>query len=176
MAIAALVAIATGGVAFTAPPAQAQGNSSAPARPCAQIENDAERLACFDRETRAAESPAVPPSVRQPREPAPERAIRNAEAAAPAAAPTTAPRPFGRRGEEGELIPIVVVRVDAIPGRGAALVTDSGDVWVQLDTQREYYPPVPFDAQLKRGALDSYSLMRGKNGGAVRVRRWQRPQ
>jgi hypothetical protein len=50
-------------------------------------------------------------------------------------------------------------------------VTDDGDVWVQTDGRRVVVPDVPFDAEIRPGALGSRFLAPRAGGRAVRVRR-----
>jgi hypothetical protein len=144
--------------------------------PCTAIENDAERLACYDRALRG--TPAAPetPSARDQRRE--ERNVRRAEAPAPQAAPSPAPaatpppaavaRPTQATATPA-IVPLVIVGVRALPGRGATFTTEDGQVWIQTDTQRVLYPDVPFSAELKPGAMGSYFLV-PKDRRAVRVR------
>ena len=64
---------------------------------------------------------------------------------------------------------LVIVGVRALPGRGATFTTEDGQIWVQTDAQRLTYPPVPFSAELKPGAMGSAFLV-PKDRRAVRVR------
>jgi hypothetical protein len=71
---------------------------------------------------------------------------------------------------DDEIVPIVVIRLRALPGRETTFTTESGESWVQTDSQRVSLPDVPFDAQIKRGAMSSYFLVPKNGGRAVRVR------
>lgn len=156
--------------------------------PCTAIDNDAERLACYDRALRpdGAPRPAAAPA---PSESAPptlgtsdrrsERRIRESTAttapaapaasAAPAAPAAPAARSIAASGDE--IIPIVVVNVRALPGRETTFTDGEGTRWVQTDSQRIVnLPDAPFDAELKRGAMGSYFLVPKDQGRAVRVR------
>jgi uncharacterized protein involved in copper resistance len=156
-----------------------------PAVPCTAIENDAERLACYDRALRGSASPpgaqapaasaeraATPPRTEtQPPAPtavAPRRERQARESAAPTAPAAPA---AGRTSSEEEIIPIVVVGVRALANRETTFTTDDGATWVQTDSQRlTGLPDAPFDAQIKRGAMGSYFLVATEHGRAIRVR------
>jgi hypothetical protein len=158
--------------------------------PCTAIENDAERLACYDRALRgAAATPAAAPAAAPapvaeapPAASAPtlgtndqrsERRIRSSAATSAPAAPTVNVPPAGGNADRGngdELIPIVVVNVRALPGREATFTDRDGTRWVQTDSQRILsLPDAPFDANLKRGAMGSFFLV-PEEGRAIRVR------
>ena len=129
--------------------------------PCTAIENDAERLACYDRALRGAptaptqSSPAIAaPAAAAPAaavaEPTRERRIR--ESAAPAASVA----PVAGRSSGEEIVPLVIVGVRALPGRDTIFTADDGSIWVQTDSQRMVpLPDTPFDAELKSGAMGS---------------------
>lgn len=169
-----------------ASPPQPAGAQAAP--PCTAIENDAERLACYDRALRtpapasaptqaapAAQAPAqaapsAAPSATSPAatEPRSERRIRGSSAPAAPAAPAA-----GDSGDDDiddRIIPIVIVGVGAYPGRGTVFTAQDGATWVQSDTQRVgNLPETPFEAELKPGTMGSYFLV-PKQGRAIRVR------
>lgn len=122
-------------------------------RECARIENDAERLACYDRALR--DSPA----------PAPE----------PAAAAPTPPSPAAvtALSAERETVPsteVVVVSLRQRPGLNTLFTTEQGEVWAQVGFEQSYFPPPPFAAQIKPGRLGSFFLV-PEEGTAVRIRR-----
>jgi hypothetical protein len=166
-------------------PAAAQG-----AVPCTAIANDAERLACYDRALRPAPAPAAPAAAETAAQP--PVTPRNAPVAGPSATPV-APAPEARRartvresaapaapaapvaGAPAELaiVPIVVIDVHALPGRGATFTTAGGEVWVQTDSGRNQLPDTPFAAEIKPGAMSSYFLVPKDRARAVRVRRAQ---
>jgi hypothetical protein len=150
--------------------------------PCTAIENDAERLACYDRALRgtppapaergvpaaaapAAAAPATAAPVVTPAEPSRERRIRESSApAAPAA-------PVAGRGSEEVIVPLVIVGVRALPSRDTLFTTDDGSTWVQTDSQRIVaLPETPFNAELKSGAMGSYFLVPQNGARAIRVR------
>jgi len=185
--------------ALHAPDAAAQAQS---AQRCTTIDDDAQRLACYDRALRpatasaatataspraAAPPPASPPAAAAPssaiatenRATRREREVRESTAsAAPAApAPPAAPAaPAARRApapaqdETAGIVPIVIVQIRTLPGRAATFVTDSGETWVQTDTQRQL-PNVPFNAAIKPGSMGSSFLVPDNYARSFRVRR-----
>jgi len=203
LAVIALAACA----ALHAPQAAAQAQN---AQRCTTIDNDAERLACYDRALRPAPAPArAPAPVTAATAPAP--AVTPAPAAAPAtAAPSTAiatenratrrerevrestasaapvapappavpAAPAARRAptpakeETADIVPIVIVQIRSLPGRGATFVTDKGETWVQTDAQRQW-PDVPFKAAIKPGSMGSVFLVPNDYARSFRVRRGQ---
>ena len=148
--------------------------------PCTAIENDAERLACYDRALRGS---APPPGAR-----APAGAIERTATPAPTETVTPAPRlerrvreagapvapaaPVAGNASQGDgVIPIVVVGIRALPNRETTFTTADGARWVQTDSQRiTSLPDTPFEAQLKPGAMGSYFLVATERGRAIRVR------
>ena len=167
------------------------GLSAQPAVPCTAIENDAERLACYDRALRgdaapaerarpaapaaparaaprdapsspAAAAPAAPATAAQPRS---ERRVRESTAPAAPAAPVA-----GRDAEEG-VVPIVIVGVRALRGRETTFTAEDGSLWVQTDSQRIMgLPDPPFEAELKPGAMGSHFLVPQGRTRMARVR------
>jgi hypothetical protein len=140
--------------------------AAAQSEPCTTIQDDAERLACYDRALRgappaqpapapAAQTPASPPA--QTTAPAPA-APPPAQTTAPAPAQTAAPAPTSpsqpapstaaapaqqtpasrepQRDADEATIAIVVVSVRALPGRETMFTTQDGATWVQTDSQR----------------------------------------
>jgi hypothetical protein len=179
-AVALALAVA-GAAAFAPATAGAQDT-----RPCTEIENDRERLACYDRALRPNPSAAAPqrpepPSGRTDEARAERRAAPQAEreprdtaapraAPAPAAPPAAAAPAAGSTGEEEGLAEVLIVAVRALPGRNAVFTTESGDVWIQTDSARLQMPDTPFRAQIKSGAMGSRFLVPTERGRAVRVR------
>jgi hypothetical protein len=178
-----LVVLATAGAAEVS----AQGG------PCTAIENDAERLACYDRALRpvpAPQAPATPapratpapaPSAAAPAPAAPaddsrsERRARESTATpAPAPAPArAAPAAPGAGAAAGDsIVSVVVVGMRALPGRETTFTTNDGAIWVQTDGQRLVsMPDTPFNAEIRPGAMGSYFLVPNERGRAIRVRR-----
>jgi hypothetical protein len=176
----AAAAVAAAALLWSWERAAAQG-----AVPCTAIENDAERLACYDRALRpvpgapaaAAATPAVPaPAAAAPAtaaapaagEVAPrgERTVRQSAAPAAPAAPVA-----GTASSVNDVIPIVIVGVRSLPGREAIFTTEDGATWVQSDsTQIVGLPDPPFEAELQPGAMGSRFLRPKDFPRRIRVR------
>jgi hypothetical protein len=160
--------------------------------PCTAIDNDAERLACYDRALRgtpappatpapaparaappaAAAAPSAPSAAAGEQPPRRERNVRESAApAAPVARSAPAAPRAGADSAEPAIVPLVIVGVRTIPGRETTFTTDDGVSWVQTDGQRIVgLPDAPFNAELKPGAMGSYFLVPEGRGRAVRVR------
>ena len=188
-AFAAVLLLAALSAALPSPLASAQG-----AVPCTAIEDDEERLACYDRALRgtppappAAPARAAPPAATAPPRaataPAPardaadertrERRVRESDAPAARAAPAA---PVAERDDDGEtIVPLVIVGVRTLPGRETTFTTEDGTSWVQTDSQRIFgLPDPPFEAELKPGAMGSYFLVPADRARAIRVRQVNR--
>ena len=168
-------------------------NAFAQNAPCTAIQDDAERLACYDRALRggsptpqtpapAALPPAgpltqAPPPVVQapaPAAQAPAPAAQAPAAQAPAAqaapAPASTATPASAANPD-KVTPIVIVAVRSLPGRETTFTTKDGATWVQTDSQRIYgLPDAPFDAELKPGAVGSTFLVPKVGSRAIRVK------
>ncbi len=145
---------------------------------CARLENDAQRLACYDR---AAAAPAAGTQER------PVRQTQQAQPAAPAATtaparqaappqtttPSVATEPAREREarEAPETVPVVVASVRTTRGRGATFITDNGEVWKQSDSHSYRLPDAPFNATIAPGAVGSYFLTPENRRTAIRVHR-----
>ena len=165
--------------------------------PCTAIEDDAQRLACYDRALRGTPVAAPPArTVPPPTTPAPQPSAEAAPAAAAAAAaptetsgrepreirgstaPSAPPAPVasaapvaGSSDPQNEILPIIIVGTRALPGRETTFLLADGTSWVQTDSQRiTGLPEPPFDAELKPGAVGSYFLVPKERGRAIRVR------
>jgi hypothetical protein len=176
-AIAVLVLLAT----LTAPwPAH---HAAAQSPPCTAIQDDTERLACYDRALRAtaptapAASPDQAPAARASAAPAAQAPAPAAPAPAPAAQASPAPAAQAAaatpasQANRDKNVPIVVVSVRSLPGRETSFTTKDGATWVQTDSQRIYgLPDTPFDAELKPGAVGSTFLVPKTGTRAIRVK------
>jgi hypothetical protein len=161
--------------------------------PCTAIDDDEERLACYDRALRG--SPPAPPArvappaaVTPPPAAAPpgaarapvqdderprERRVR--ESAAPAAPAAPPARAVAAAGDDEQIVPLVIVGVRTLPGRETTFTAEDGTSWVQTDSQRIFgLPDPPFDAELKRGAMGSHFLVPAERARAIRVRQVSR--
>jgi len=151
-------------------------HASAQSPPCTAIQDDAERLACYDRALRATSSaPAAPaasaaaPTSSAAQAPAAPVTQAPAAPAAPAAQVSSAAP--ASLADPAERTPIVVVSVRALPGRQTSFTTKDGATWVQTDSQRIYgLPDPPFDAELKPGAVGSTFLVPKTGSRAIRVK------
>src|SRR6187549_1617747 len=164
-------------------------HAAAQSPPCTAIQDDAERLACYDRALRgtspapaapaaatpaptspaasAAQAPPAPAPVTQAPTPAAQAPAAQAPAAPAAQASTAAPAP----ANPDKMIPIVVVSIRSLPGRETSFTTKDGATWVQTDSQRIYgLPDPPFDAELKPGAVGSTFLVPKTGSRAIRVK------
>jgi hypothetical protein len=141
--------------AATAPPPAATLPPAAAAPSTAiATENRATRREREVRESTASAAPVAPAPPAAPAAPAARRA--------PAPAKEDAP----------DIVPIVIVQIRALPGRGATFVTDKGETWVQTDAQRQW-PDVPFKAAIKPGSMGSVFLVPNDYARSFRVRRGQ---
>jgi hypothetical protein len=168
-AIAATVVAAAALAAWPWQPAAAQG-----AVPCTAIEDDAERLACYDRALRPA--PAARPAAAAPAAiaapaatevaPSGERTVRQSAAPVAPAAPVA-----GAATSADSVVPIVIVGVRALPGRETIFTTEDGATWVQSDSQQIVgLPDAPFEAEIQPGAMGSRFLRPKDFPRRIRVR------
>jgi hypothetical protein len=175
-AIAATVVMVAALAAWSWQPAAAQG-----AVPCTAIEDDAERLACYDRALRPAPAGQPAASVAVPAAAAPaataapaptevapagERAVRQSAAPAAPAAPVA-----GAATSTDSVIPIVIVGVRTLPGRETIFTAQDGATWVQSDSQQIVgLPDAPFEAEIQPGAMGSRFLRPKDFPRRIRVR------
>jgi hypothetical protein len=141
---------------------------------CRALQNDAERLACYDREV-----------DRETARPAPaEPAAQVAPPAAPAAAPASAEDRFGREraieyeervrvekesrevGELKALVESIETRIDGL----MTITLDNGQVWRQSRPDSLFRLEAGDPVKIRPGALKSY-LMTGPANRSTRVTR-----
>jgi len=186
-AVAALVILAA--LTLQLSPQRAAAQSP----PCTAIQDDAERLACYDRALRSAAPTAPAPVVQTPVAPpaAPSAAAPSTNTAQAPAAQSPAPQSPApqspapqsaaaqstpaQQAADKESVPLVVVGVRTLQGRETIFTTKDGATWVQNDSQRIVgLPDPPFDAELKRGAMGSRFLVPKNGARAIRVREGDR--
>ena len=177
-AVAAIVLLAALAAQWPAQHAAAQS------APCTAIQDDAERLACYDRALRAASpapaaAAASAPAAQAPAAQAPAAQAPAAQAPAAPVTQTPAPASTGTPASPAnaakDSIPIVIVAVRTLPGRETSFTTKDGATWVQTDSQRIYgLPDTPFDAELKPGVVGSTFLVPKTGARAIRVKSVER--
>jgi hypothetical protein len=167
--VGAIAVALLGIIALAALPSQPAAAQAAV--PCTAIDNDAERLACYDRALRpaqaapGAQSPAAPAGTEVA--PRTERRVRESTARPAPAAPAVAPAASDGAG----IVPLVIVGVRTLPGRETTFTTEDGARWVQTDSQQLVgLPEAPFEAELKPGAMGSRFLQPKDHPRAIRVR------
>ena len=99
-----------------------------------------------------------------------------AAAAAVTTAGTSEIQQFGlsevqKQPESLDSIHVVVVSVDNNAYGKLIFTTESGQVWRQTDQNRRRYRQIPFDAEIRKGAVGSFFLTPLSGGAAVRVKR-----
>lgn len=167
----------TGALPSASALAQNELSAALQALECVRIEQDRERLRCYDAALRAPAPAArqpqadAPPAARTPQrreaEPAPPPA--RAAAAAPAATPATPASPTAaaapsraaaaRSQPTTETIRVRIVSVRRDNTANATFVTDDGQVWRQTDGRRVNLDEPPFAAEIRPGALGSSFLV-----------------
>jgi len=188
---AAFLLAFTAGALTAALPSQTAEAQAGP--PCTAIQDDAERLACYDRALRsaapAAQTPAAP-AAQAPAQPAP--AAQSAPSSPAATSSSPAPAPSERRirdtaapvapaapvagssaddDDDDKIIPIVIIGTRGHPGREMYFTAEDGRTWVQTDSQRVVgLPDPPFEAEIKPGTMGSQFLVPKNRGRAIRVR------
>jgi hypothetical protein len=162
------------------------GNVEALLRGCADIAEDNRRLACYDQvliPAKAAELPTAATraaTVTVPEEEAvgtgakPEVQEQQVEKVAAESAIPAAEDDFGLPQEQSRETVRRAVTVQSVrknlEGR-YLYTTDSGQVWLQIDTRKVRYGEVPFAAEIRSGSLGSCLLKPVSDGVSVKVRR-----
>jgi hypothetical protein len=185
-------------VLYAAPvtlPAQ-QSNIETMLRGCASIDDDGQRHSCYDQVLRPdkmtegnelpgpAENSDKPESVTSPQAQAEvmedkpaaidEFGLKEKKPEEVAEVKPAAVDEFGLKQKQPRETVTITVTVKGIrknlTGRFVYTTTD-GQVWVQIDTRRAHYDEVPFVAEIRTAAMDSYFLKPKSYGFSVRVRR-----
>lgn len=181
-----MIALAGTASGILAIPAFAQSDVRTPLQQCAELTDDAERLACFDRLTAiAAESDAAengePGSAPVSSTVATEAAEPVESAASPAPADAEAPRiPVSESSspkesqavesatDDDDTEVITVVSLHRNLSGFAVFETAEGERWIQTDLTNRRYPPTPFTARVERAFLHGYFLR--IEDGRIRIR------
>jgi hypothetical protein len=170
-----------------------QNNIEAMLRNCASIDDDGQRLSCYDKLLRPdklteitdlppttnvvtsssvnAEEVEVTPSQVQGevRETTPTQAQADVVKAEPIAVDE-----FGLKQKESRESVSITVTVNGIRKNLSdhfIYKTTDGQVWVQIDSRRPRYDEVPFIAEIRTASLGSFFLKPKSDGFSVRVRR-----
>ena len=181
-----MIALAGTASGILAIPAFAQSDVRTPLQQCAELTDDAERLACFDRLTAiAAESDAAEdgePGAAPVSSTVATEAVEPVEAAASTTpADAEAPRiPVSESSspEESQAVEsatddddaevITVVSLHRNLSGFAVFETAEGERWIQTDLTNRRYPPTPFTARVERAFLHGYFLR--IEDGRIRIR------
>jgi hypothetical protein len=158
-------------------------------RGCASIEDDGQRLSCYDgylRPDHVAESselPATPVASDKPEAAKPSQSqVEVTEPAVVAKSDKVAEKPeaeqlaveeFGLKQKQPRDVHVTVT-VNGIRknlNNRFVYTTTDGQVWVQIDRRGVHYDEVPFVAEIRTASLGSFFLRPKENGVSVRVRR-----
>lgn len=155
---------------------------------CAQVDDDAQRLACYDRE--AARSRAAEPAVEGP-PPATQKVPERPANAAPESAAAPAPEPAAEPGgdtadavasfglperdedkDEPDEISAKVAKIDVRANGERIFTLDNGQVWVEKSPARSPRLKEGDPVRIKAGLFGSYRLFGSGNRstGVDRVR------
>jgi len=142
---------------------------------CAAIENNEERVACYDRLSnaeagKAANEDSTITGTAAP-EPPPSELPEPVGALEPDAT-TTVDIEASRGGDvndAGGVMTVLVTEVHTNELGGTSIVTDDGRVWRRVSRARARFPEVPFPAQLEGGSFGSYFLASPNREFRVRV-------
>ncbi len=153
---------------------------------CAAMDDQAERLACYDAVLRV-EAPAASATDPVPSERRPVSDMRSPPQAAPAAEHTVqdaVPTPIealpesvaethvrlaNERRDAGAAFSVRVVnRVENLSGL-SVFVADSGAIYEQVSPRRGNYPEPPFMAELEPASRSTYWLRTAAGGRTIRV-------
>lgn len=170
-----------------------QNNIEAMLRNCALIDDDGQRLSCYDkllRPNKLTESTDLPPTSNivtsspvnaeevevtpsqvqgEVRETTPSQAQADVVKAEPIAVDE-----FGLKQKESRESVSITVTVNGIRKNLTdhfIYTTTNGQVWVQIDSRRPRYDEVPFIAEIRTASLGSFFLKPKSDGFSVRVRR-----
>lgn len=142
---------------------------------CAAIEDDVERLACFDRLTAVTREAAPEAPAPVPRQAPAEASPPEASDVPAAAAEAAPPAEFGLEQRREALGPdrLVARIVGAFQGWDGETVfeLDNGQMWEQVGTQRFRYNGPDLEVEIRRASFGSFMLSPEGLNRRVRVRR-----
>ena len=151
--------------------------SAADAAACAEIEDDAARLACYDQ---LAEPPKAPEPEAVAARPATNATEAVADGAADAEAAKESPGVFRRlfgaekmRREQPLAIKAEIVRVAKLARGNYQLTLADGQVWRENEYERRTSYREGDIVVISRGAIGSYNLRNERTGHSNKVRRIQ---
>jgi len=173
-----------------------QSNIEAMFRGCASIDDDGQRLSCYDqilrpdKMTDRTELPATAENSDKPESVTPSQVQAEVVEDRPVAieefglkekkpeevveVKPAAVEEFGLKQKQPRETVTITVTVNGIrknlTDRFVYTTTD-GQVWVQIDTRRAHYDEVPFVAEIRTASMGSYFLKPKSYGFSVRVRR-----
>lgn len=158
-----------------------QDNIETRLRACAAVENDGQRLSCYDQIL-------VPDKLTERTEPPvkadsgdkseavllPQSQAEVAETTEVAEAKPVADEEFGLKQKQPRDSVNITATVNGIRKNLAGhfvYTTTDGQVWVQIDSRKPRYDEVPFVAEIRTASLGSFFLKPKTYGFSVRVRR-----
>ena len=168
------------------------------AQDCQDISNPQERLSCYDNLFAAPDLKIVPSTSPKSEEAAPAEIPSPKPAPLPKSAPVPSVESFGERGKNDELTrPVApkptakksvklapkeitsltqqVAKIDIFGYKKLRITLENGQVWEQIGSVSHRPPKMsskrPLIAEIKKAALNSFSLQFNGKGRAIKVKR-----
>ncbi|CAN5245308.1 hypothetical protein BH24PSE2_BH24PSE2_20450 [soil metagenome] len=164
---------------------------------CAELDDDVQRLACYDRllppalkaqeqspsitakrrsspDATASPEPTTPAEPTAPAEPkAPPEAAASREANPPPSSDDRVARERSQDATDSASASdsVLIVEIRESPARKLVFLTEDGQIWEQIDSHSPVFHDIPFPANIRRGSFGSHFLRSEQHGAAVRVRR-----
>ena len=173
-----------------------QSNIETLLRGCTSIEDDGQRLSCYDgymrpnHAARSSELPAITEPSGKPETVEPSQSqvevtepsvaaessevVESEETAEKMEVEQLAVEEFGlkqKQPRESVNITVTVKGIRKNLNNRFVYTTTDGQVWVQIDRRGVHYDEVPFVAEIRTASLGSFFLKPKSNGVSVRVRR-----
>jgi len=149
---------------FTAAANPADGQTKPTLERCAQIEAQAERLACYDAIARDSQTQSQPHEARS----APPRASAEAPRSEPAETRSER-RARERRERDQDVRRVSIVAVSENFTGFTVFTADSGEVFVETSANAARYPDPPFQAVLEPASFGSFFLVPEAHTNRIRV-------